>query len=298
MVVTSSQTSPFQGFLLRSCNKYYATAFTDRLIGQKYLTNFVARIDNARSYKHFHHMESASATPGTPDLRPLGYKGPRADILMLLKQGQAMSVRDLAARLELSLNATRHHLKGLEDEGVVEHVLEHHGVGAPMHSYRLTAQGQALFPRRYLETLLGMLSVLEATEGRAAAVRILETHFDGLAQDLLGRVEAVSPEERLRIVTDALDSEGYMPQWSPDGSGAGALVERNCAIQAVAERYPEICAAEHRFLERVLAAKVDRTAHILGGCAACEYHVQLDSDVPAGDVVQIKPRDARRGVNA
>ena len=183
MVVTSSQTSPFQGLLLRSCNKYYVTAFTDRLIGQKYLTNFMARIDNARSYKHFHHMESTSVTPGTPDLRPLGYKGPRADILVLLKQGQAMSVRDLAARLELSLNATRHHLKGLEDEGVVEHVLEHHGVGAPMHSYRLTAQGQALFPRRYLETLLGMLSVLEATEGRAAAVRILETHFDGLAQD-------------------------------------------------------------------------------------------------------------------
>ena len=79
---------------------------------------------------------------------------------------------------------------------------------------------------------------------------------------------------------------------------ASGLTEDQRAIQAVAERYPEICAAEHRFLERVLAAKVDRTAHILGGCAACEYHVQLDSDVPAGDVVQIKPRDARPGVNA
>ncbi len=258
----------------------------------------MARIDNTLFFKHFHAMDSAPVTPVTPDLRPLGHKGPRAEILVLLKQRQAMTVRELAARLELSLNATRHHLKELQDEGVVEHALEHHGVGAPMHSYRLSAAGQALFPRRYLETLLGMLAVLEATEGRAAAVRILEAHFESLAQSLLARGAAVSPEERLRIVTEALDSEGYMPQWNPDGSGAGALVERNCAIQAVAERYPEICAAEQRFLERVLAAKVERKAHILGGCAACEYHVQMDSDLPAGEVVQITPREARPGVNA
>lgn len=243
-------------------------------------------------------MDSVSVSSGMPDLRPLGHKGPRADILVLLKQGQSMSVRELSVRLELSLNATRHHLKGLEDEGVVEHVLEHHGVGAPMHSYRLSAKGQSLFPRRYLETLLGMLSMVEATEGRAAAVRMLETHFESLTQGLLARVDAVSPEERLRIVTEALDAEGYMPQWHPDGSGAGALVERNCAIHAVAERYPEICAAEQRFLERVLSARVERKAHILGGCAACEYHVQLVPDVPAGDVVQMTPRDARPGVNA
>jgi predicted ArsR family transcriptional regulator len=57
----------------------------------------------------------------------------------------------------------------------------------------------------------------------------------------------------------------------------GTLVEHNCAIQAVAERFPEICAAEAKFLAAVLGAEVQREAHILSGCSACEYRVQFNS---------------------
>ena len=53
------------------------------------------------------------------------------------------------------------------------------------------------------------------------------------------------------------------------------LTEHNCAIPAVAERFPEICAAEARFLAEVLSAEVERTGHILSGCPACEYQVRF-----------------------
>ncbi len=51
------------------------------------------------------------------------------------------------------------------------------------------------------------------------------------------------------------------------GDQPAVLTEHNCAIQAVAERFPEICAAEARFLAEVLGAEVERRAHILSGCA-------------------------------
>jgi predicted ArsR family transcriptional regulator len=41
----------------------------------------------------------------------------------------------------------------------------------------------------------------------------------------------------------------------------------------VAERFPEVCEAEARFLEEVLDAEVTRGAHIASGCGTCEYHV-------------------------
>jgi DeoR family suf operon transcriptional repressor len=53
------------------------------------------------------------------------------------------------------------------------------------------------------------------------------------------------------------------------------LTEHNCAIPAVAERFPEICAAEARFLAEMLNADVERTGHILSGCPACEYQVRF-----------------------
>ena len=39
------------------------------------------------------------------------------------------------------------------------------------------------------------------------------------------------------------------------GTAEGTLTEHNCAIPAVAERFPEICAAEARFLADVLGAR-------------------------------------------
>jgi DeoR family suf operon transcriptional repressor len=61
-------------------------------------------------------------------------------------------------------------------------------------------------------------------------------------------------------------------------SGAsGTLTEHNCAIPAVAERFPEICAAEARFLAEVLGTQVERREHMLSGCSSCEYHVRFSS---------------------
>ena len=85
------------------------------------------------------------AAAGLPD--SLG--GPRGSILIALKQAGALTAKDLAGLLGLSLNAIRHHLKELEAESVVTHEREARGVGAPVYSYRLTERGEALFPARY-----------------------------------------------------------------------------------------------------------------------------------------------------
>jgi DeoR family transcriptional regulator, suf operon transcriptional repressor len=82
-------------------------------------------------------------------------------------------------------------------------------------------------------------------------------------------------------VAQLLSDEGYMAEGTAT-SGSGTLVEHNCAIQAVAERFPEICAAEARFLAAVLGAEVDRREHILSGCSACEYRVRFTETEPSG----------------
>ena len=67
-----------------------------------------------------------------------------------------------------------------------------------------------------------------------------------------------------------------MAEWQED-EGAFRLSEHNCAIRAVAERYPEVCAAEAQFLQAVLGGTVDRRTHIVSGCNACEYAITFPS---------------------
>ena len=218
-----------------------------------------------------------------PDV-PLGQKGQRGAVLLQLKRARALTAKDLAARLGLSLNAVRHHLKELEIEGLVAYEREHRGVGAPVFVYRLTQSGEALFPRRYGQALTAMLDHVVEREGREAAVALLESYFGMLARRLRVDLEGTTPDQRLQAVARALSQEGYMAEGTPQaGPGSATLIEHNCALPAVAERFPEICAAEARFLAEVLGARVDRREHILSGCPACEYHVRFGTEGRTGE---------------
>jgi DeoR family suf operon transcriptional repressor len=206
----------------------------------------------------------------------LGQKGPRGELLVVLKRAQPCTAKELAVKLGVSLNAVRHHLKELEAEGLVHYERQHRGVGAPVFAYRLSATAEALFPRRYEATLLEFLDHVVQREGREAAIRVLEAHFANLAQRLKAELDGAPPARRLEAVARALADEGYMAEWRGAGSrddAAGTLTEHNCAIHSVAERFPELCAAEAKFLEEVLGGAVNRRAHILSGCTSCEYHV-------------------------
>ena len=216
----------------------------------------------------------ATSSPVLASTAPSGQKGPRGNLLVCLKRERRLTARELAARLGVSLNAARHHLKELEAEGLVEYEREHRGVGAPAFAYRLSASGEALFPRRYEETLTALLDHLVARDGREAAVSLLGSYFAGLTSRLQSELAGSTPEERLHAIGQVLSDAGYMAEVTT-GSGSGTLTEHNCAIPAVAERFPEICAAEARFLAEVLGAEVDRRGHMLDGCHACEYHVRF-----------------------
>ncbi len=203
-----------------------------------------------------------------------GHKGLRGALLLQLKRERRLTAKTLAVRLGVSLNAVRHHLKELEADAVVEYEREHRGVGAPAFAYRLTPTGEALFPRRYGETLTALLDHVVERDGRDAAVALLEAHFAGLTRRLRVELAGASPVERLHVLGRVLSDEGYMAEVTA-GEADGTLTEHNCAIPAVAQRFPEICAAEARFLADVLEAEVVRREHMLRGCSACEYHVRF-----------------------
>lgn len=208
------------------------------------------------------------------------HKGLRGEILLELKRAQPLTARDLAEKLGVSPNAVRHHLKELEAGALVTYGREQRGVGAPTYAYRLSSQGEALFPKRYEETLTGLLDRVVEKQGREAAVAMFEDLYAELERRLQAELQGVTPERRLAAVARVMSEGGYMAE-----TGAGAdgfrLAEHNCAIRAVAERYPEVCAVEAKFLQSVLAASVERTAHIVNGCNACEYAITFSA--PAAD---------------
>lgn len=217
---------------------------------------------------------------------PAGHRGLRGQLLVELKKAQPLATKELAARFSVSSNAVRRHLKELEAAGLVRaERLRQHGVGAPAYAYRLTDQGESLFPNGYRDTLTAVLDHVAEKSGRAAVVEVFESRYAELARRLKAELAIVPETERLSVVARVLSEAGYMAEWRAE-DGAFHLAEHNCAMHAVALKYPELCAAEERFLQEVLDAQVRREAHIVSGCNACEYAISFPTGGRALPVIQ------------
>ncbi len=208
---------------------------------------------------------------------PAAYKGPRGAILMALKRAGSLTARELSEHLGLSSNAIRHHLRELETESVIAYRREQRGIGAPTYAWHLSAAGEALFPQRYKELLTEVLERVAEQAGRQAVVAAFQDRFADLSRRLQAELADAPPERRMEVVMRALLEGGYMAEWRKEEGGL-RLAEHNCAIRALAERFPEICAAEAKFLSDVLVAAVERESHMLEGCAACEYSVRFPAE--------------------
>ncbi|OYV66353.1 MAG: hypothetical protein B7Z72_11485, partial [Gemmatimonadetes bacterium 21-71-4] len=195
---------------------------------------------------------------------------------------------ELSVAFDVSPNAIRRHLKELELQGSVHYGREQRGMGAPAYVYRLTARGEALFPNRYEDALNGLLQHIEERAGRGEISRLFLDQFRVRAERLKTELADQPVEVRLQRLVRMLSEEGYMAEWN-SRDGSIRLAEHNCAIRSVAERYPEVCAAERRFLTEVLAAQVERRTHITEGSNACEYSITPDATAGAGGTA-VEPR--------
>jgi DeoR family suf operon transcriptional repressor len=112
-------------------------------------------------------------------------------------------------------------------------------------------------------------------QGRDAAVSLLEARYERLTEQLRQELSGADSAQKLIAMARLLSDDGYMAEASSAAADGGTLTEHNCAVQTVAERFPEICAAEAKFLAAVLGGEVHREHHILAGCSACEYRVRF-----------------------
>jgi DeoR family suf operon transcriptional repressor len=179
----------------------------------------------------------------------------RQAVIRALKQLGESSIDELAAILGVTVAAARQQLTPLEDSGLVAHRDVRQARGRPRRWYCLAPSAEALFPKRYGQLTNQLLGFVE----ERAAERLEGRGFD----------------ERVRELTAILDDDGYLADCEQLGAGHWRVVEHNCAILDVAQRYEQACQSELEFLREALpAATVERVAHRIGGGHVCAYDIR------------------------
>jgi DeoR family transcriptional regulator, suf operon transcriptional repressor len=208
-----------------------------------------------------------------PPLAP----GRRAVLFAVRRIGDA-TVDDVAAALEMTVSGARQHLTALVEQQLVAAAEEPRPAGErgrPRLTYHVTELADALFPKAYgalTNELLGYLADEDGgTVDRLFAKR-REHRIERAAERL---ATARSLRARVDELARILDEDGYIATAEHlDGGRRHRIVEHNCAIAAVAQRYGQACTSEIEFIRAVLpGAHVTRVSHMVQGDRHCAYEV-------------------------
>ncbi|MDQ6726514.1 MAG: MarR family transcriptional regulator [Actinomycetota bacterium] len=197
------------------------------------------------------------------------------DLAVALKHAGEATAEDLAVTLRITASAVRQQLDGLAADGLVTHRPEARGRGRPTHLYRLTRTAEPLFPKAYgglTNELLGYVADADPALVDDLFDRRRQRRYEGAR----ARLAAADPdlESRVAELARILDEDGYLAGFEALPDGTFRIVEHNCAVLDVAERYGQACSSEIAFLRQSLPdARVERVSHMIAGAHSCAYAV-------------------------
>jgi DeoR family suf operon transcriptional repressor len=196
-------------------------------------------------------------------------------MLALCRLGSA-TAEELAAHCFLSVGAASQHLQSLKAQGFIDHEPERHGPGRPRHRYRLTARGQALFPKLDHEALVALLDAIdeEPADLRDRLLRRIEQLTIERYRATFEREGRGSP---IRGALAVFAEAGFLAEVE-ERPGGFALTLHHCPIAEVARGNALICEAEERSLAATFPGMtLRRVAFRPDGDPHCAYLISSGS---------------------
>ncbi|MBM5809251.1 MAG: iron-sulfur cluster biosynthesis transcriptional regulator SufR [Cyanobacteria bacterium M_surface_9_m1_291] len=210
---------------------------------------------------------NAQVTPpaSTPESRPT-----RDELLaILLREGEA-TAGDLAGRLAISVQATRRHLRSLEEDGLVEASPNSEGPGRPSNRWRLSNKGQAQFPNGSETFALGLLASMAGQLPNETFQTLLEQQALQKAAEYRVRLGSGSLASRLAELVELRRAEGYVAECSAE-DGGWVIREYHCSVMRIAEEFPCVCDQELQLIR-----------HTFPDCSVERVHWRLESGHSCG----------------
>ncbi|UOF89096.1 winged helix-turn-helix transcriptional regulator [Fodinisporobacter ferrooxydans] len=204
----------------------------------------------------------------------------RRNILEALKRNGPVTIAELANRFAMTGEAIRQHLLILEKEGWVERKIfrASHGAGRPSTRYRLTSEGEHLFPKNYVSLAVEVIDTITEHFGQDALRHVLESMTEHRVREWEPRVNGLSLSERVNVLRDIYQENDAYMEIEQSGDQV-CLIEKNCPFLNVAKRRPALCSVTVSAFTRLLGCRVVREERFQNGDGRCVFRVLVDQPI-------------------
>ncbi|MEB3167054.1 MAG: iron-sulfur cluster biosynthesis transcriptional regulator SufR [Cyanobacteriota bacterium] len=219
-------------------------------------------------------MGSSSRTTSSPAPTREGV------LALLLRQGEATAA-DLAGTLKVSVQVTRRHLRGLEEEGLVEASPSAEGPGRPSNHWRLTPAGHSRFHDGSETFALSLLQSLSSSMPSETMERLMQRQAEEKAADYRQRIGQGALQQRLERLVELRRNEGYVAELRSDNGDPGSWLihEYHCSVMRIAEEFPVVCDQELQLIRHTFPdCRVERVHWRLEEGHSCGFRLSQRSD--------------------
>ncbi len=207
----------------------------------------------------------------------------REIILHTIKQRPQSTVEELAEVAEISPVTARHHLNALQAEGAIEASSVRRKVGRPYYVYSLSAEGQELFPKRYVRLTSRLLDEMKDHLSEEMIASIFNGVVESVLDEHRGEFEHLPLEKRLDYLVELLTEEGFLSTWERVDDGGYRLVEYSCPYLSIGNTHAEVCSFDRQLMSGVLQLNVHQDSCMLHGASCCQFTIQ--SETAEDDVI-------------
>ncbi len=215
------------------------------------------------------------------DLYGPGLGASQRTLLELLKRRGEVTLAEVETGMEVARETVRSHLESLTAQHLIERAgVRRQGPGRPQVVYRLSAQGEALFPRREGEMLAELARYLLQSEHPELLEEFFAARTHLKRERLAQRMEGLEVGERLNEIARSLSTEGYLAEAELKGGEPIRLRLCHCPLRELVAVTHLPCRAEMKLAEELLGRPLDRIQFMPDGDASCTYAV---ASSPQGD---------------
>lgn len=190
----------------------------------------------------------------------------------LLESKAGLTVEELSRALNITRNAIRQHLAGMERDGLVSQSGTRPTRGRPEQLYVLGEKGRELFPRHYSWFAQLLIESIRQEAGSAGLGTRMSDMGQRVADQLRG--EAAMPEslaERLARLAELMTSLGYGAKAVSPADGSQTIEANNCVFHHLAAQYPEVCQFDLALMSRLAGKPVEHQECMVRGGQICRF---------------------------
>lgn len=195
-------------------------------------------------------------------------------LLVLLKREGPTSLEDLASAVRVSKMAALKHMNAFESKGLVQRSFRAGRRGRPPVIFSLTSKASPLFPEAYVQMTEAALGFVEKKLGREAVEDLLRQRTQELYAKHRGTMEGKDLRGRVEELVRIRDAGGYMADLGTKRKDTFEMLEHNCPIYAVAQKYGEACMVEQDLFRKLLRADVDASHRVVAGDPVCRFLIR------------------------